>query len=55
MITIFEKTSFVLVTNANIFAEFFGENIFKIITSVPGHPGSGKLGCLSVLIGRPHE
>jgi hypothetical protein len=23
------------VKNANIFAEFFGENIFKIITSVP--------------------
>jgi hypothetical protein len=22
--------------NANFFAEFFGENIFKIITSVPG-------------------
>jgi hypothetical protein len=25
------------VKNANIFAKFFGENIFKIITSVPGH------------------
>jgi hypothetical protein len=24
-----------LVKNANFFAEFFGENIFKIITSVP--------------------
>jgi hypothetical protein len=24
------------VKNANFFAEFFGENIFKIITSVPG-------------------
>jgi hypothetical protein len=24
------------VKNANIFAEFFGENIFKIITSAPG-------------------
>jgi hypothetical protein len=23
--------------NANFFAEFFGETIFKIITSVPGH------------------
>jgi hypothetical protein len=25
------------VKNANFFAEFFGENILKIITSVPGH------------------
>jgi hypothetical protein len=25
--------------NANIFAKFFGEKVFKIITSVPGHPG----------------
>jgi hypothetical protein len=24
--------------NANFFAEFFGENILKIITSVPGDP-----------------
>jgi hypothetical protein len=31
--------------NANFFAEFFGENIEKIITSVPGHPDQ-------VLIGR---
>jgi hypothetical protein len=35
MITIFAKTSFVLRQNANIFAKFFGENILKIITSVP--------------------
>jgi hypothetical protein len=34
-ITIFAKTSFVLSQNAIIFAKFFGENIFKIITSVP--------------------
>jgi hypothetical protein len=26
------------VKNANFFAEFFGENISKIITSTPGHP-----------------
>jgi hypothetical protein len=25
--------------NANFFAKFFSENILKIITSVPGHPG----------------
>jgi hypothetical protein len=27
---------FFWVKNANFFAEFFGENIFKIITSAPG-------------------
>jgi hypothetical protein len=27
------------VKNANFFAKFFGEYIFKIITLVPGHPG----------------
>jgi hypothetical protein len=32
----FTKTSSSLSKNANIFAKFFGENIFKIITSVPG-------------------
>jgi hypothetical protein len=26
-----------LVKNANVFANCFGENLFKIITSVPGH------------------
>jgi hypothetical protein len=31
----FSKFSFVLSQNANFFADFFGENIFKIITSVP--------------------
>jgi hypothetical protein len=25
------------VKNSNFFADFFGENIFKIITSVPAH------------------
>jgi hypothetical protein len=33
------KLALFCVKNANIFAKFFGENIFKIITSVPGHPG----------------
>jgi hypothetical protein len=37
MITIFAKTSISLSKkNAKIFAKFFGENILKIITSVPG-------------------
>jgi hypothetical protein len=31
------------VKNANFFAKFFGENILKIITSVPGHPASVRL------------
>jgi hypothetical protein len=35
MITIFAKTSSSLSKNANFFAKFFGENILKIITSVP--------------------
>jgi hypothetical protein len=26
------------VKNANFFAKFFGKNILKIITLVPGHP-----------------
>jgi hypothetical protein len=38
---IFEKISYVLSKKTPIFfADFFGENILKIITSVPGHPGS---------------
>jgi hypothetical protein len=28
--------------NAKIFANFFRKNIFKIITSVPGHPVRSK-------------
>jgi hypothetical protein len=36
MITIFAKTSFVLRQKRHFFANFFGENILKIITSVPG-------------------
>jgi hypothetical protein len=35
MIKCFAKTSSTLSKNANIFAKFFGENILKIITSVP--------------------
>jgi hypothetical protein len=31
----FQKLAVVWAKNANIFAKFFGENIFKIITSVP--------------------
>jgi hypothetical protein len=33
-----QKLALFCVKNANIFAKFFGENILKIITSVPGHP-----------------
>jgi hypothetical protein len=32
----FQKLALFWVKNANFFAKFFGENIFKIITSVPG-------------------
>jgi hypothetical protein len=35
MIKIFHILALFLVKNANFFAEFFGENILKIITSVP--------------------
>jgi hypothetical protein len=31
-----QKLALFCVKNANIFAKFFGKNIFKIITSVPG-------------------
>jgi hypothetical protein len=37
MINILHKLALFWVKNANFFAEFFGENILKIITSVPGH------------------
>jgi hypothetical protein len=37
MIKILHNLALFRVKNANFFAEFFGENIFKIITSVPGH------------------
>jgi hypothetical protein len=35
-----QKLEVLRAKNANIFAKFFGENIFKIIASVPGHPAS---------------
>jgi hypothetical protein len=34
----FQNLALFWVKNANFFAKFFGENILKIITSVPGHP-----------------
>jgi hypothetical protein len=44
MIKFFAKTSSSLSKkNTNIFAKFFGENNFKIITSVPGQIKSGWL------------
>jgi hypothetical protein len=36
MINFFQKFSFVLCQKRQFFAKFFGENILKIITSVPG-------------------
>jgi hypothetical protein len=36
MIKILHNIALFRVKNANIFAEFFGENILKIITLVPG-------------------
>jgi hypothetical protein len=36
MIKILPNLRLFCVKNANYFAEFFGKNIFKIITSVPG-------------------
>jgi hypothetical protein len=36
MIKILQNVALFSVKNANFFAEFFAENIFKIITSVPG-------------------
>jgi hypothetical protein len=38
MIKILHNLSFVLSKKRQCFAEFFGENILKIITPVPGHP-----------------
>jgi hypothetical protein len=40
MITNFAKTSSSLSKKRHLFAKFFGENILKIITSVPGRPAS---------------
>jgi hypothetical protein len=36
MIKFFQNLALFEVKNANFFAKFFGENILKIITSVPG-------------------
>jgi hypothetical protein len=38
MIQILHNLALFQVKNANFFAKNFGENILKIITSVPGHP-----------------
>jgi hypothetical protein len=40
MIKFLQKLAVVWAKNANIFAKFFGKNILKIITSVPGHTDS---------------
>jgi hypothetical protein len=37
-INFFQNLALFRVKNANFFSKFFGENIYKIITSVPGHP-----------------
>jgi hypothetical protein len=36
--------SFILSQKRQFFADFLGENILKIITSVPGHPHKATLG-----------
>jgi hypothetical protein len=36
MINFFQNLALFRVKNANIFAKFFGENIFKIVKSTPG-------------------
>jgi hypothetical protein len=41
MIKILHNLALPWVKNAKFFAEIFGENIFKITTSVPGHPAPG--------------
>jgi hypothetical protein len=40
-----KKLALFWVKNANVFAKFFGENILKIITSVPGNP-TGPWNCI---------
>jgi hypothetical protein len=37
MITLLQKLVVVLAKSADVFAKFFVENIFKIITSAPAH------------------
>jgi hypothetical protein len=39
---IFQNLALFWVKNANFFAKLFGENILKIITSVPGHPAQQR-------------
>jgi hypothetical protein len=47
-----QKLAVVWAKNANIFAKFFGENILKIITSVPDWPNFRLLGeCLHMYVG----
>jgi hypothetical protein len=46
MINFFHNLALFRVKNANFFAEFFGENILKIITSVPGHPVGKLTACM---------
>jgi hypothetical protein len=41
---LFSKFSYVLSQKRHFFAKFFGENIIKIITSVPGHPAVNRHG-----------
>jgi hypothetical protein len=43
MIKFLQKVAAVWTKNANIFCKFFGENISKITTSVPGHPAGESL------------
>jgi hypothetical protein len=46
----FSKVSFVLSKNASFFPKYFGENIFKIISSVPGlktNPDCRQMGVLN--------
>jgi hypothetical protein len=45
MIKFVQKQAIVCAKNANILAKYFGENVFKIITSVPAKLIRGKPGC----------
>jgi hypothetical protein len=50
---IIAKTSISLSKKRQFFAKFFGENMLKIITPVPGHTGSNAL-CNSKEVGILH-
>jgi hypothetical protein len=39
MIKFLNNLALIRAQNTNFFADVFGENILKIMTSVPGHPG----------------